>query len=311
METIVKDNTNPVERNHHLPSRVALIVAALAMAVYMLIDIVITAMDDSNLVVLCALYIIALGCGALSFSVLARWFNFRSDSGAGLGLGVILSTIALGIGAAIGLAVAMSGVEEAETLVDLIDLALYIAEYVSFWNGMIILCGIAQIFGVLMIARALWQLYKSRAHVGYMLLSILAYVVSAVTLIFVFLCFFNENYSDMEGTGIVGDLIDILLFNPLLIGIAVMGALNLNRTLIPEGEFAAPVVAPTKSLLRHFGIAALMAFAGFIIGLLFDMPWWGFMIAAVIILFTLVLVGTYTDDDTEADVDADAEEEQR
>ena len=162
-----------------------------------------------------------------------------------------------------------------------------------------------------MIARALWRLYKSRAHVGYMLLSILAYVVSAVTLIFVFLCFFNENYSDMEGADIVGDLIDILLFNPLLIGIAVMGALNLNRTLIPEGEFAAPVVAPTKSLLRHFGIAALMAFAGFIIGLLFDMPWWGFMIAAVIILFALALVGTYTDDDTEADVDVDAEEEQQ
>lgn len=311
METIINDNNNSVERNHRLPSRQALIVSALAMAVVMLINIVITAMDNSNLVVLCALYIITLGCGALSFSVLARWFNFRSDSGAGLGLGVILSTMALEIGAAIGLAVAMSGVEEAETLVDLIDLALYLAESVSFCNGIVIICGMAQIFGVLMIARALWQLYKSRAHVGYMLLSILAYVVSAVTLIFVFLCFFNENYSDMEGADIVGSLIDILLFNPLLIGIAVMGALNLNRTLIPEGEFAAPVVAPTKSLLRHFGIAALMTFAGFIIGLLFDMPWWGFVIAAVIILFALALVGTYTDDDTEADVDADVEEEQQ
>lgn len=311
METIINDNNNSVERNHRLPSRQALIVSALAMAVVMLINIVITAMDDSNLVVLCALYIIALGCEALSFSVLARWFNFRSDSGAGLGLGVILSTMALEIGAAIGLAVAMSGVEEAETLVDLIDLALYLAESVSFCNGIVIICGMAQAIGVLMIARALWQLYKSRAHVGYMLLSILAYVVSAVSLIFVFLCFFNENYSDMEGADIVGSLIDILLFNPLLIGIAVMGALNLNRTLIPESEFAAPVVAPTKSLLRHFGIAALMAFAGFIIGLLFDMPWWGFMIAAVIILFALVLLGTYTDDDTEADVDADAEEEQQ
>ncbi|MBQ8367171.1 MAG: hypothetical protein IJX40_05485 [Alistipes sp.] len=115
----------------------------------------------------------------------------------------------------------------------------------------------------------------------------------------------------MEGADIVDSLIDILLFYPLLIGIAVMGAMNLNRTLIPEGEFAAPIVAPTKSLLRHFGIAALMAFAGFIMGLLFDMPWWGFVIAAVIILFALVLVGTYTDDDTEADVDADAEEEQQ
>lgn len=311
METIINDNNNSVERNHRLPSRQALIVSALAMAVVMLINIGITAMDDSNIVVECALYIIALGCGALSFSVLARWFNFRSDSGAGLGLGVILSTMALETGAVIGLAVAMSGVEEAETLVDLIDLALYLAESVSFCNGIVIICGMAQIFGVLMIARALWRLYKSRAHVGYMLLSILAYVVSAVTLIFVFLCFFNENYSDMEGADIVGSLIDILLVNPLLIGIAVMGALNLNRTLIPEGEFAAPVVAPTKSLLRHFGIAALMAFAGFIIGLLFDMPWWGFMIAAVIILFALVLVGTYTDDDTEADVDADAEEEQQ
>lgn len=310
METIINDNNNSVERNHRLPSRQALIVSALAMAVVMLINISITAMDDDNLFVLCALYIISLGCMTLSFSVLARWFNFRSDSGAGLGLGVILSTMALETGAAIGLAVAMSGVEEAEALVDLIDLALYFAESVSFCNGIVIICGMAQIFGVLMIARALWRLYKSRAHVGYMLLSILAYVVSAVTLIFVFLCFFNENYSDMEGADIVGSLIDILLFNPLLIGIAVMGALNLNRTLIPEGEFAAPVVAPTKSLLRHFGIAALMAFAGFIIGLLFDMPWWGFVIAAVIMLFALVLVGTYTDDDTEADVDADAQEEQ-
>ena len=272
METIVKDNTNPVERNHHLPSRVALIVAALAMAVYMLLDIVTEVMDDDNLFVLLALCIISLGCMTLSFSVLARWFNFRSDSDAGIGLVFILSSLALSLGAAIGVNIAIRGFEVSEIYVDLIDFALYIAELVSFLNGMYILCGIAQAIGVFMIARALWRLYKSRAHVGYMLLSILAYIASVVTSIFVFLCFFNENWSD---TDIAGDI----------------------DSLIRSGEFVAPVVAPTKSLLRYFAIAAVMAVAGLIIGLMFDMSWWGFVIAAIIILFVLVLVLSHTDED--------------
>lgn len=297
METIVKDNTNPVERNHHLPSRVALIVAALAMAVYMLIDIVTEAMDGDNLFVFVALCIISLGCMTLSFSVLARWFNFRSDSDAGIGLVLILSTFALALGAAIGAYIAIRGLEVPETYVGIIDFALYIAEWVSFRNGMIILCGIAQAIGVFMIARALWRLYKSRAHVGYMLLSILAYIASVVTSIFVFLCFFNENWSDMDIAGDIDSLICILLVDPLFIGIAALGAMNLNRTLIPSGEFVAPVVAPTKSLLRYFAIAAVMAVAGLIIGLMFDMSWWGFVIAAIIILFVLVLVLSHTDED--------------
>lgn len=297
METIVKDNTNPVERNHHLPSRVALIVAALAMAVYMLIDIVTEAMDGDNLFVFVALCIISLGCMTLSFSVLARWFNFRSDSDAGIGLVLILSTFALALGAAIGAYIAIRGLEVPETYVGIIDFALYIAECVSFCNGMIILCGIAQAIGVFMIARALWRLYKSRAHVGYMLLSILAYIASVVTSIFVFLCFFNENWSDMDIAGDIDSLICILLVDPLFIGIAALGAMNLNRTLIPSGEFVAPVVAPTKSLLRYFAIAAVMAVAGLIIGLMFDMSWWGFVIAAIIILFVLVLVLSHTDED--------------
>ncbi len=297
METIVKDNTNPVERNHHLPSRVALIVAALAMAVYMLIDIVTEAMDGDNLFVVVALCIISLGCMTLSFSVLARWFNFRSDSDAGIGLVLILSTLALDLGAAIGAYIAIRGLEVPETYVGIIDFALYIAEWVSFRNGMIILCGIAQAIGVFMIARALWRLYKSRAHVGYMLLSILAYIASVVTSIFVFLCFFNENWSAMDIAGDIDSLICILLVDPLFIGIAALGAMNLNRTLIPSGEFVAPVVAPTKSLLRYFAIAAVMAVAGLIIGLMFDMSWWGFVIAAIIILFVLVLVLSHTDED--------------
>ena len=297
METIVKDNTNPVERNHHLPSRVALIVAALAMAVYMLLDIVTEVMDDDNLFVLVALCIISLGCMTLSFSVLARWFNFRSDSDAGIGLVFILSSLALSLGAAIGANIAILGLEEAETCVDLIDFALYIAELVSFLNGMYILCGIAQAIGVFMIARALWRLYKSRAHVGYMLLSILAYIASVVTSIFVFLCFFNENWSDTDNAGDIDSLIRISLVDPLFIGIGALGAMNLNRTLIPSGEFVAPVVAPTKSLLRYFAIAAVKAVAGLIIGLMFDMSWWGFVIAAIIILFVLVLVLSHTDED--------------
>lgn len=299
METIVKDNTNPVERNHHLPSRVALIVAALAMAVYMLIDIVTEAMDGDNLFVSFALYIISLGCMPLSFSVLARWFNFRSDSDAGIGLVLILSTLALSLGAAIGAGIAISGLEvpETYTYVDLIDFALNAAEFVSFVNGMLILCGIAQAIGVFMIARALWRLYKSRAHVGYMLLSILAYIASVVTSIFVFLCFFNENWSDMDIAGDIDSLICILLVDPLFIGIAALGAMNLNRTLIPSGEFVAPIVAPTKSLIRYFAIAVVMAVAGLIIGLMFDMSWWGFVIAAIIILFVLVLVLSHTDED--------------
>lgn len=299
METIVKDNTNPVERNHHLPSRVALIVAALAMAVYMLIDIVTEAMDGDNLFVSFALYIISLGCMPLSFSVLARWFNFRSDSDAGIGLVLILSTLALSLGATIGAGIAISGLEvpETYTYVDLIDFALYAAEFVSFLNGMLILCGIAQAIGVFMIARALWRLYKSRAHVGYMLLSILAYIASVVTSIFVFLCFFNENWSDMDIAGDIDSLICILLVDPLFIGIAALGAMNLNRTLIPSGEFVAPIVAPTKSLIRYFAIAVVMAVAGLIIGLMFDMSWWGFVIAAIIILFVLVLVLSHTDED--------------
>lgn len=297
METIVKDNTNPVERNHHLPSRVALIVAALAMAVYMLIDIVTEAMDGDNLFVFVALCIISLGCMTLSFSVLARWFNFRSDSDAGIGLVLILSTFALSIGAAIGAYIAIRGLEVPETYVGIIDFALYIAEWISFCNGMIILYGIAQAIGVFMIARALWRLYKSRAHVGYMLLSILAYIASVVTSIFVFLCFFNENWSDMDIAGDIDSLICILLVDPLFIGIAALGAMNLNHTLIPSGEFVAPVVAPTKSLLRYFAIAAVMAVAGLIIGLMFDMSWWGFVIAAIIILFVLVLVLSHTDED--------------
>lgn len=297
METIVKDNTNPVERNHHLPSRVALIVAALAMAVYMLIDIVTEAMDGDNLFVLVALCIISLGCMTLSFSVLARWFNFRSDSDAGIGLVLILSTFALDLGAAIGAYIAIRGLEVPETYVGIIDYALYIAEWISFCNGKLILCGIAQAIGVFMIARALWRLYKSRAHVGYMLLSILAYIASVVTSIFVFLCFFNENWSDMDIAGDIDSLIRILLVDPLFIGIAALGAMNLNRTLIPSGEFVAPVVAPTKSFLRYFAIAAVMAVAGLIIGLMFDMSWWGFVIAAIIILFVLVLVLSHTDED--------------
>ncbi len=297
METIVKDNTNPVERNHHLPSRVALIVAALAMAVYMLIDIVTEVMDGDNLFVFVALCIISLGCMTLSFSVLARWFNFRSDSDAGIGLVLILSTFALALGAAIGAYIAIRGLEVPETYVGIIDFALYIAEWVSFCNGMIILCGIAQAIGVFMIARALWRLYKSRAHVGYMLLSILAYIASVVTSIFVFLCFFNENWSDMDIAGDIDSLNCILLVDPLFIGTAALGAMNLNRTLIPSGEFVAPVVAPTKSLLRYFAIAAVMAVAGLIIGLMFDMSWWGFVIAAIIILFVLVLVLSHTDED--------------
>lgn len=297
METIVKDNTNPVERNHHLPSRVALIVAALAMAVYMLLDIVTEVMDGDNFFVLIALYIISLGCMTLSFSVLARWFNFRSDSDAGIGLVLILSTLALSIGAVIGFGIAILGLEETETYVDLIDRALYLAELVSFADGMDILFGIAQAIGVFMIARALWRLYKSRAHVGYILLSILAYIASVVTSIFVFLCFFNENWSDTDIAGDIDSLIRILLVDPLFIGIGVLGAMNLNRTLIPSSEFVAPVVAPTKSLLRYFAIAAVMAVAGLIIGLMFDMSWWGFVIAAIIILFVLVLVLSYTDED--------------
>ncbi len=297
METIVKDNTNPVERNHHLPSRVALIVAALAMAVYMLLDIVTEAMDGDNLFVFVALCIISLGCMTLSFSVLARWFNFRSDSDAGIGLVLILSTFALALGAAIGAYIAIRGLEVPETYVGIIDFALYIAEWVSFCNGMIILCGIAQAIGVFMIARALWRLYKSRAHVGYMLLSILAYIASVVTSIFVFLCFFNENWSDMDIAGDIDSLNRILLVDPLFIGTAALGAMNLNRTLIPSGEFVAPVVAPTKSLLRYFAIAAVMAVAGLIIGLMFDMSWWGFVIAVIIILFVLVLVLSHTDED--------------
>lgn len=297
METIVKDNTNPVERNHHLPSRVALIVAALAMAVYMLLDIVTEVMDGDNFFVLIALYIISLGCMTLSFSVLARWFNFRSDSDAGIGLVLILSTLALSIGAVIGFGIAILGLEETETYVDLIDRALYFAELVSFADGMDILFGIAQAIGVFMIARALWRLYKSRAHVGYILLSILAYIASVVTSIFVFLCFFNENWSDTDIAGDIDSLIRILLVDPLFIGIGVLGAMNLNRTLIPSSEFVAPVVAPTKSLLRYFAIAAVMAVAGLIIGLMFDMSWWGFVIAAIIILFVLVLVLSYTDED--------------
>lgn len=297
METIVKDNTNPVERNHHLPSHVALIVAALAMAVYMLIDIVTEAMDGDNLFVLVALCIISLGCMTLSFSVLARWFNFRSDSDAGIGLVLILSTFALDLGAAIGAYIAIRGLEVPETYVGIIDYALYIAEWISFCNGKLILCGIAQAIGVFMIARALWRLYKSRAHVGYMLLSILAYIASVVTSIFVFLCFFNENWSDMDIAGDIDSLNCILLVDPLFIGIAALGAMNLNRTLIPSGEFVAPIVAPTKSLLRYFAIAAVMAVAGLIIGLMFDMSWWGFVIAAIIILFVLVLVLSHTDED--------------
>ncbi len=254
-------------------------------------------MDGDNLFVVVALCIISLGCMTLSFSVLARWFNFRSDSDAGIGLVLILSTLALDLGAAIGAYIAIRGLEVPETYVGIIDFALYIAEWVSFRNGMIILCGIAQAIGVFMIARALWRLYKSRAHVGYMLLSILAYIASVVTSIFVFLCFFNENWSAMDIAGDIDSLICILLVDPLFIGIAALGAMNLNRTLIPSGEFVAPVVAPTKSLLRYFAIAAVMAVAGLIIGLMFDMSWWGFVIAAIIILFVLVLVLSHTDED--------------
>lgn len=297
METIVKDNTNPVERNHHLPSRVALIVAALAMAVCMLLDIVMEVMDDDNLFVLFALCIISLGCMTLSFSVLARWFNFRSDSDAGIDLVLILSSFALSLGAVIGGSIAISGLEECETYVDLIDRALYLAEWVSFWNGMSILCGIAWAIGVFMIARALWRLYKSRAHVGYILLSILAYIASVVESIFVILRFFNGFWSDTDIAGDIDSLNNILLVDPLFIGIGALGAMNLNRTLIPSGEFVAPVVAPTKSLLRYFAIAAVMAVAGLIIGLMFDMSWWGFVIAAIIILFVLVLVLSHTDED--------------
>lgn len=267
------------------------------MAVYMLLDIVTEAMDGDNLFVFVALCIISLGCMTLSFSVLARWFNFRSDSDAGIGLVLILSTFALALGAAIGAYIAIRGLEVPETYVGIIDFALYMAEWVSFCNGMLILCGIAQAIGVFMIARALWRLYKSRAHVGYMLLSILAYIASVVTSIFVFLCFFNENWSDMDIAGDIDSLICILLVDPLFIGIAALGAMNLNRTLIPSGEFVAPVVAPTKSLLRYFAIAAVMAVAGLIIGLMFDMSWWSFVIAAIIILFVLVLVLSHTDED--------------
>lgn len=298
METNVINEAASVERYNRLPSRMALIGAVIMLAVVIIFELVNMALDSDSAVAQTLISIISLGAMALSFSVLARWFSLRADSWAGLGLVLMLAWYAVECGVGIGGAFVMSRWESVETYADVIDVALFVDYFFSLGKWAVIIGGLVNVVALLLIATALWRLYKARGG-GYMALSIFAYVATLANFIFAIMSTLNETIDDVVGAETAGFLLDMLFVYPLLIAIASVGASKLNSTTIPESELNAPVVAPTRSLVRYFATAVAMAIIGLILGMLSDIAWWGVILIIIVALVVLIMIGAFTDDEEE------------
>ena len=285
-------------RNHKLPSRNALIYAAVAMVVAQLFSLISWASDDVSPI----LYILSL-CGiALAFSVLARWFSYRSNSLGPWGLILILLSEALGTGLIIGGEVVMNDMEEATSVLELIDTASYFAYFFSASKVVATILHFLNMIGIAMIAISLWPLRNLRNGSWYKALTFLSCGAALYNLICCIYCLLLDTsdlvaISLIEESANVVDLLDILIFMSIFSGIACVGATSLNRSTIAANEITAPIANPVKPTLRYFASAFVVAVAGILLGL-FNMPWWGLIILGLFTggLLFIIIEGTKDDD---------------